>query len=118
MRLHGGTHLQFSGVQAGCLEDESGELEGEGQPRSSPEEVMATMGTIISMFLRMQDIRQQQIVAEEILTQAIEDGQLPTIRRFSWAGQMKSCRPTCAMGSMKTSGTICSGSLSQIPWRT
>ncbi|KAH0506070.1 Retrotransposon-like protein 1 [Microtus ochrogaster] len=37
------------------LEDRSGELEGEGQPRSSPEEVMATMGTIISMFLRMQD---------------------------------------------------------------
>ncbi|XP_057639166.1 retrotransposon-like protein 1 [Chionomys nivalis] len=54
-----------------------------GQSRSSPEEVMATMGTIISMFLRMQDVRQQQIVTEEILTQAMEDGQLPTIRRFS-----------------------------------
>lgn len=65
------------------LEDESGALDGESQPRSSPEEVMATMGTIISMFLRMQDVRQQQIVAEEILTQAIEDCQLPTIRRFS-----------------------------------
>ncbi|XP_013203789.2 retrotransposon-like protein 1 [Microtus ochrogaster] len=65
------------------LEDRSGELEGEGQPRSSPEEVMATMGTIISMFLRMQDVRQQHIVTEEILTQAMEDGQLPTIRRFS-----------------------------------
>ncbi|KAL6035319.1 hypothetical protein STEG23_012587 [Scotinomys teguina] len=65
------------------LEDEDEKLEEEGQPGSSPEEVMATMGSIISLFLRMQDIRHQQRVAENILLQAIEEGRLPKLRHFS-----------------------------------
>ncbi|XP_052594931.1 retrotransposon-like protein 1 [Peromyscus californicus insignis] len=67
------------------LEDEEDEenLEEEGQPGSSPEQVMATMESIISVFLRMQDIEHQQRVAERILMQAIEEGRLPKLRHFS-----------------------------------
>uniref|UniRef100_A0A8C2M9Y4 Retrotransposon-like protein 1 n=1 Tax=Cricetulus griseus TaxID=10029 RepID=A0A8C2M9Y4_CRIGR len=65
------------------LDVTSGEFGEESQAGNSPEEVVATMGSIISLFLRMQDVRQQQIVAEELLTDAIDDGQLPSIRPFS-----------------------------------
>ncbi|XP_059136019.1 retrotransposon-like protein 1 [Peromyscus eremicus] len=67
------------------LEDEEDEenLEEEDQPGSSPEQVMATMESIISVFLRMQDIEHQQRVAERILMQAIEEGRLPKLRHFS-----------------------------------
>ncbi|XP_036061638.1 retrotransposon-like protein 1 [Onychomys torridus] len=66
------------------LEDEDEEnLEEDSQTGSSPEEVMATMESIISVFLRMQDIEQQQGVAEKILMQAIEEGRLPKLRHFS-----------------------------------
>nr|XP_004665644.1 retrotransposon-like protein 1 [Jaculus jaculus] len=49
----------------------------------SPAEVMATMRSIISLFFRMQDLREQQRVAEEILVQGINAGRLPTPRHFS-----------------------------------
>ncbi|XP_051052355.1 retrotransposon-like protein 1 [Phodopus roborovskii] len=62
---------------------DDGEFGEESQAGNSPEEVVSRMGSIISLFLRMQDVRQQQIVAEEILTDAIDEGRLPSIRPFS-----------------------------------
>ncbi|XP_051007437.1 retrotransposon-like protein 1 [Acomys russatus] len=64
------------------LEDEKEEEEEE-EPRNSPEEVMSMMGSIISLFLRMQDLKEQQRVAEQLLMQAINEGRLPAIRHFS-----------------------------------
>lgn len=54
--------LKFFRVQAGYLGDDEEEEEEEGgeeegQPKNSPEEVVATMGNVISLFLRMQDLR-------------------------------------------------------------
>ncbi|XP_076407495.1 retrotransposon-like protein 1 [Peromyscus maniculatus bairdii] len=66
------------------LEDEDElNLGEEAQPGGSPEEVMATMESIISVFLRVHDIEHQQRVAERILMQAIEEGRLPKLRHFS-----------------------------------
>uniref|UniRef100_A0A8C6GL87 Retrotransposon-like protein 1 n=1 Tax=Mus spicilegus TaxID=10103 RepID=A0A8C6GL87_MUSSI len=57
--------------------------EEEGQPKNSPEEVVATMGNVISLFLRMQDLKEQQRVAERLMMQAINEGRLPSLRPFS-----------------------------------
>ncbi|EDL18690.1 mCG1047978, partial [Mus musculus] len=62
-------------------EEEGGEEEG--QPKNSPEEVVATMGNVISLFLRMQDLKEQQRVAERLMMQAINEGRLPSLRPFS-----------------------------------
>ncbi|XP_012601865.1 retrotransposon-like protein 1 [Microcebus murinus] len=53
------------------------------QTESSPAETMATMRSIISLFLRMQDLQEQQRVAEEILVRGIDAGRLPTPKNFS-----------------------------------
>ncbi|KAL1790022.1 hypothetical protein HispidOSU_010533 [Sigmodon hispidus] len=66
------------------LEDESGEdLEEEGLPSSYAKEVIASMASIIGLFLRMQDFRNQQRLAEAIMMQSLHEGQLPSILPFS-----------------------------------
>nr|XP_034344382.1 retrotransposon-like protein 1 [Arvicanthis niloticus] len=64
-------------------EEENEDSEEHVQPRSDPEEVIVSMGSIISMFFRMQDLREQQRVAEIIMMQAIDEGRLPPLRPFS-----------------------------------
>ncbi|MBZ3883809.1 Retrotransposon-like protein 1 [Sciurus carolinensis] len=57
--------------------------EEENQPESSPAEIMTMMRSIISLYFRMQDLKEQQRVAEEILVRGINAGQLPSPKRFS-----------------------------------
>ncbi|XP_029806719.1 retrotransposon-like protein 1 [Suricata suricatta] len=63
------------------LADTSKEEGLEEDPETS--EVMATTRSIISLHLRMQDLREQQRVAEEILMRGFKAGQLPALPRFS-----------------------------------
>ncbi|CAK7316210.1 Retrotransposon-like protein 1 [Vulpes lagopus] len=53
----------------------------EEEPETS--EFMATVRSIISLYFRMQDLREQQRVAEEILMEAINAGRLPVPVNFS-----------------------------------
>uniref|UniRef100_A0A8C6CXC8 Retrotransposon Gag like 1 n=1 Tax=Moschus moschiferus TaxID=68415 RepID=A0A8C6CXC8_MOSMO len=62
---------------------ESEEDESPEEPDSSTVEVMGMVRSIISLYFRMQDLREQQRVAEEILMNAINSGQLPTPSLFS-----------------------------------
>ncbi|KAM9711176.1 retrotransposon-like protein 1 [Dama dama] len=62
---------------------ESEEDESPEEPDSSTVEVMGMVKSIISLYFRTQDLREQQRVAEEILMNAISDGQLPNPSRFS-----------------------------------
>ncbi|KAM7230494.1 hypothetical protein CapIbe_017984 [Capra ibex] len=62
---------------------ESEEDESPEEPDSSTVEVMGMVRSIISLYFRMQDLREQQRVAEEILMNAINKGQLPTPKQFS-----------------------------------
>ncbi|XP_043412973.1 retrotransposon-like protein 1 [Prionailurus bengalensis] len=57
--------------------------EGPLEEDSETSEFMATVRSIISLYLRMQDLREQQRVAEEILMKGIHAGQLPVPSRFS-----------------------------------
>ncbi|XP_045863857.1 LOW QUALITY PROTEIN: retrotransposon-like protein 1 [Meles meles] len=50
---------------------------------SETSEIMATVRSIISLYLRMQDLREQQRVAEEILMEGISAGRLPVPSKFS-----------------------------------
>lgn len=50
---------------------------------SETSEFMATLRSIISLYLRVQDLREQQRVAEEILVRGINAGQLPVPTCFS-----------------------------------
>ncbi|XP_058914334.1 retrotransposon-like protein 1 [Kogia breviceps] len=50
---------------------------------SSTAGITGTVASIISLYFRMQDLREQQRVAEEILMRAISAGQLPTPGKFS-----------------------------------
>ncbi|KAM5240697.1 retrotransposon-like protein 1 [Hipposideros larvatus] len=64
--------------------DESGEEERpEEQTDTSTAEFMAMVRSIISLYFRMQDLREQQRVAEEILMKGISAGQLPLPKHFS-----------------------------------
>ena len=62
---------------------ESEEDESPEEPDSSTVEVMGMVRSIISLYFRMQDLREQQRVAEEILMNAINKGQLPNPKQFS-----------------------------------
>ncbi|XP_003787091.1 retrotransposon-like protein 1 [Otolemur garnettii] len=53
------------------------------QTESPTTEVMATMRSIISLYFRMQDLKEQQRVAEEILVRGISAGRLPAPKNFS-----------------------------------
>ncbi|XP_008823830.1 retrotransposon-like protein 1 [Nannospalax galili] len=57
--------------------------EAESQPGISPGEALSTMSSIISLFLRLQDLNEQQKVAEEILVRGINEGRLPSLSHFS-----------------------------------
>ncbi|XP_008051963.1 retrotransposon-like protein 1 [Carlito syrichta] len=57
--------------------------QGQSQPEHSTTEIMATVQSIISLYFRMQDLKEQQRVAEEILIKGIHAGQLPAPRHFS-----------------------------------
>ncbi|XP_015345201.1 retrotransposon-like protein 1 [Marmota marmota marmota] len=57
--------------------------EEENQTESSPAEIMTMMRSIISLYFRMQDLKEQQRVAEEILVRGINAGRLPAPKRFS-----------------------------------
>ncbi|XP_070450661.1 retrotransposon-like protein 1 [Equus przewalskii] len=62
----------------------SGEVRGpEEQTEISTAETMAKVRSIISLYFRMQDLREQQRVAEEILMRGISAGQLPLPKQFS-----------------------------------
>ncbi|XP_057589242.1 retrotransposon-like protein 1 [Hippopotamus amphibius kiboko] len=50
---------------------------------SSTAEIMGMVHSIISLYFRMQDLREQQRVAEEILMKGISAGQLPIPGKFS-----------------------------------
>ncbi|KAM5273687.1 retrotransposon-like protein 1 [Ctenodactylus gundi] len=71
----GNTNLKASGEKA--------RLEEENQTESAPEDIRVTMGSIISLHFRTQDLSEQQRVAEEILVRGLEAGQLPPPRSFS-----------------------------------
>ncbi|KAM6171914.1 retrotransposon-like protein 1 [Erethizon dorsatum] len=58
-------------------------LEEETQTEGSCEDIRATMRSIISLYFRMQDLNEQQRIAEEILVRGINAGQLPSPRPFS-----------------------------------
>ncbi|XP_037357749.1 retrotransposon-like protein 1 [Talpa occidentalis] len=62
------------------LDEEESPLE---QTDASTAEVMGAVRSLISLYFRMQDLREQQRVAEEILMGAISAGQLPAPRQFS-----------------------------------
>eukprot|EP00073_Rattus_norvegicus_P047794 XP_017450000.1 PREDICTED: retrotransposon-like protein 1 [Rattus norvegicus] len=64
-------------------EDDDEDSEEEDPSRSSPEEVVATMGSIISLFLQMEDLEEQQRVVERIMVQALNEDRLPRLRPFS-----------------------------------
>ncbi|XP_048218874.1 retrotransposon-like protein 1 [Perognathus longimembris pacificus] len=64
-------------------EEEEDSPEEESPMEASPEEVLAMMRSIISLFFRIHDLNEQQRVAEEILARGINAGQLPTPRSFS-----------------------------------
>lgn len=55
----------------------------EEQPDATTEELMAMVQSIISLYFRMEDLREQQRVAEEILVRGIRAGQLPLPKCFS-----------------------------------
>ncbi|XP_058423894.1 retrotransposon-like protein 1 [Diceros bicornis minor] len=55
----------------------------EEQTETSAAETMAMVRSIISLYFRMQDLREQQRVAEEILMKGINAGQLPLPKQFS-----------------------------------
>ncbi|XP_057344124.1 retrotransposon-like protein 1 isoform X2 [Manis pentadactyla] len=63
------------------------ELAEQGRPEEPSEastaEIMAMVRSIISLYFRMQDLREQQRVAEEILMRAIHAGRLPLPAHFS-----------------------------------
>ncbi|XP_036887274.1 retrotransposon-like protein 1 [Sturnira hondurensis] len=46
-------------------------------------EFMVRLRSLISLYFRMQDLKEQQRVAEDILVRGITAGQLPPLRRFS-----------------------------------
>ncbi|XP_010607408.1 retrotransposon-like protein 1 [Fukomys damarensis] len=58
-------------------------LEEETQTEGPSEDIRATMRSIISLYFQMQDLNEQQRVAEEILVQGINAGQLPSPKPFS-----------------------------------
>ncbi|XP_027961017.1 retrotransposon-like protein 1 [Eumetopias jubatus] len=53
------------------------------EEESETSEIMATVRSIISLYFRMQDLREQQRVAEDILMEAINAGRLPVPSKFS-----------------------------------
>ncbi|XP_007111245.2 retrotransposon-like protein 1 [Physeter macrocephalus] len=55
----------------------------EGPTDSSTAGIMGTVRSIISLYFRMQDLREQQRVAEEILMKGISAGHLPIPGKFS-----------------------------------
>ncbi|XP_052042668.1 retrotransposon-like protein 1 [Apodemus sylvaticus] len=71
----------------GDEDEEEDDSEDEDQQKNTPEEEMTPMGSVVSMFLRMQDLKEQQKVAESIMMQAIDEGCLPSIRPFSGDGR-------------------------------
>ncbi|XP_012782153.3 retrotransposon-like protein 1 [Ochotona princeps] len=84
--------VNLTGVQAGPrgngdtnLEEPGEENleEGQGQEEGAPVGAMSVIRSIISLYLRMQDLTEQQRVAEEILVTGMAAGRLPSPRRFS-----------------------------------
>lgn len=57
--------------------------EEQNQTEHSTAELMAMVRSIISLYFRMQDLKEQQRVAEEILIKGINAGQLPAPKHFS-----------------------------------
>ncbi|XP_062946246.1 retrotransposon-like protein 1 [Cynocephalus volans] len=53
------------------------------QTERSTTEIMGMMRSIISLYFRMEDLKEQQRVAEEIMVRGINAGQLPTPKHFS-----------------------------------
>ncbi|XP_028362110.1 LOW QUALITY PROTEIN: retrotransposon-like protein 1 [Phyllostomus discolor] len=71
-------------------QDEDADLSGWREPEQPDEpaedtntEFMVMLRSLISVYFRMQDLKEQQKVAEEILVRGITAGHLPPVRRFS-----------------------------------
>ncbi|KAM8783557.1 retrotransposon-like protein 1 [Rhynchonycteris naso] len=68
---------------AGWDDDDDGDSEEPSEAEAAAAEFMAKFRSLVSLYFRMQDLKEQQRVAEEILMEGISLGQLPSPKRFS-----------------------------------
>uniref|UniRef100_A0A8C3W0X8 Retrotransposon Gag like 1 n=1 Tax=Catagonus wagneri TaxID=51154 RepID=A0A8C3W0X8_9CETA len=66
--------------QAGSEEEKKSPEE---EAESETAEVMARVGALISLYFRMQDLMEQQRVAEDVLSRGLSEGRLPVPAKFS-----------------------------------
>ncbi|XP_066199687.1 retrotransposon-like protein 1 [Saccopteryx leptura] len=68
---------------AGWDDDDDNDSEEPSEAEAAAAEFMAKFRSLVSLYFRMQDLKEQQRVAEEILMEGISLGQLPSPKRFS-----------------------------------
>ncbi|XP_007951322.1 retrotransposon-like protein 1 [Orycteropus afer afer] len=77
VNCYGAQEEQESDTDLSESSEEAAEGDEQNQTLFSEEELMAAVNSITSLYYQMQDLREQQRVAEEILMSGLHNGQLP-----------------------------------------